>query len=983
MRFYSFLLLLLFQFSFWPNVYCQISEPKYFSYDVDQGLPSSEVYDAYQDSLGYLWFTTDRGIARFDGFRFQTLSTKDGLSNNTCFHFMPDKNDMYLNTIDGNLACVTNFKVYKNLNVTNLIHKKKFQGWFEFLNSDEKSEQFTLFSLVGHKSYLVDVKKNKIDTIKLNYTLLNDSISYYDGNKTMLVRFWDKKAKIYDYAYYYKRPGQGNLWCVFSPDLYVRKILCFRNKELLSCIMESTDIKINYVTIIDNLIWACTNQGIVQYDLSGRKINHFLKNFSASFVIKDREGNYWITTLNKGVKMVPGFKIDRIYQPGFNVDKNKIVGLKNWYGNLLVVSSDNQLTTYDPISKAALLNIKIDGTKIPFKVAMLEETVYFNNTNITLDGNRPRIFNTSTSKSMAYLARVGYGYILQRLSNGNVLSIMHLSYTIWDKDYKMKLYATNDSFKKKILSVCALGNKQYLLGTVAGMYMLEENDPCRPKFVKIPGLDSFARINDIKRKENIIIIATTGHGLVITDMKRSLIFTSLQGLPTDLLNNLQIESSGNIWISSNSGLIRMRLINSQNIWNPLSWKAELYSTNNGLSGNYCSDILLLNNNLWISTNNGLNCLNVYNIQPSTVSPKISLEAIETSKRTIDLYGIKHHINFEYLENDIRIRYVGISFDKPMHGEFYQYRLLLDGNTSNWQPTSESTIQFTNLEPGHYMFEVKARNNNNVWSSPSVLKFYITPHFTQTLWFKILIGIAGIMAVVAIVLLILRRQRTKQRESEQLQSAIIRTREAELDTLRNQMNPHFVFNALNSIQSLVYKGDARNTNDFLVRFSSLMRDTLQFSKEGAISLEDEINFLSNYLQIEKTRFPTLFDFQIDADPELLADNPDIPSMLAQPLIENAVKHAFKHMQKNGLINIMFEPADNPDYICVVIADNGSGMKQDLLTPNHPGRKSLGMQIVKERLDLLREKGYTLSHLEFQQENKKGMSTVIKLVLPILN
>jgi LytS/YehU family sensor histidine kinase len=179
-------------------------------------------------------------------------------------------------------------------------------------------------------------------------------------------------------------------------------------------------------------------------------------------------------------------------------------------------------------------------------------------------------------------------------------------------------------------------------------------------------------------------------------------------------------------------------------------------------------------------------------------------------------------------------------------------------------------------------------------------------------------------------------------------------ELEQKLLRSQMNPHFIFNALGAIQSFIQKNEKDEATSYLSKFSRLIRLILENSRLNYVSLAKELKSLQDYLQLQQLLFDNKFDYNIDVDEKIDIENINIPPMLAQPFIENALKHGLANSDKKGMLNISFKLKDN--LILFDVVDNGVGLQKALeLKPMVDGpHQSLATEITKERLNNMNKK-----------------------------
>ena len=236
-----------------------------------------------------------------------------------------------------------------------------------------------------------------------------------------------------------------------------------------------------------------------------------------------------------------------------------------------------------------------------------------------------------------------------------------------------------------------------------------------------------------------------------------------------------------------------------------------------------------------------------------------------------------------------------------------------------------------------------------------------------------IGIVAILVIVIILVVYILNIRKKQ--------AVLLQNNLQQQVLRVQMNPHFIFNVLGSIQNFMMQNDLRKASDFLSKFASLTRATLNNSAAETISLANEINMLRNYIELEKMRSQNKFDFSINYDDDLEADFIQIPPMLIQPFIENAIKHGFKRMESGGLIKIQI--TDRRDWIEFLIEDNGEGILEPNTKPKD--HKSIAMEIFEKRRKLIQQKhkkdfGFELQNLRDINPGQSGVR--IKVDIPVI-
>jgi hypothetical protein len=301
------------------------------------------------------------------------------------------------------------------------------------------------------------------------------------------------------------------------------------------------------------------------------------------------------------------------------------------------------------------------------------------------------------------------------------------------------------------------------------------------------------------------------------------------------------------------------------------------------------------------------------------------------------------------DNNISVSYAGISF-KSAGNISYRYRLL--GLDSAWKTTRETFISYPSLPSGDYELQLTATNKYGVQSRMASVKFSVAKLLWEKLWFWALVLLSVSLCLFLLFSYRLRRIRRKEVEKAQVAA---RMAELEQMALRSQMNPHFIFNCLNSIQQYVIYQDVPGANDFISKFSHLIRTTLKISTCELISLEEEIDYIRTYISLEKKRFDNKFNYEIVIGPEVDVDGYYIPPMILQPYIENAIRHGIGLRKDNrGELEVRMEHRQG--YLVCVIEDNGVGRKvaAQFKSRNAINYQSVGMSLVARRIEMYNKK-----------------------------
>ena len=299
----------------------------------------------------------------------------------------------------------------------------------------------------------------------------------------------------------------------------------------------------------------------------------------------------------------------------------------------------------------------------------------------------------------------------------------------------------------------------------------------------------------------------------------------------------------------------------------------------------------------------------------------------------------------------------------------QFRYKIEGVHQGWVLTRDNKVQFTALPHGeNYSFSVAVQNTDGSWSEPALLTMEFQQAFYQSRLFFGLMGILILSLIWASTRWFFKRRANWAKMNTQLM-------ELEGQALQSQMNPHFVFNSLNSIQSFVSSGDELKAEVYLAKFSDLLRKTLESSKSSRISLSQEISMLERYLELESMRFENRLNCKLEGDEKVEADLIQVPAMLIQPFVENAIVHGIGPKPEGGEVIVSFDMADAKTLRCRV-KDNGVGRNKS----QNSLHRSMGTDIVRRRLELIdpNNKGQVeyIDHVD-QQQQPKGTEVIIRI------
>jgi hypothetical protein len=440
-------------------------------------------------------------------------------------------------------------------------------------------------------------------------------------------------------------------------------------------------------------------------------------------------------------------------------------------------------------------------------------------------------------------------------------------------------------------------------------------------------------------------------------------YTTANGLPSNVIMGILEDGKGYLWVSSNKGLFR---------FHPDKESVKLFEVPDGLqSEEYNKACCKLEDGRMIFGGvNGFNLFHPGQLAYNDVAPGPQVTSFQVFDKLVSTdFTNKDTIRLSYKQNFFSIHFSALDYTAPGKN-LYAYQL--KGIDKNWRYTRDHSTNYTNIDPGKYIFQVKASNNDGVWSEkPESLMLIVKPPFWKTTWFLLL----SIFTVTGILLLLL---------ADHIRKIKVRNRAILLEQqlLRSQMNPHFIFNSLTAIQGFFYSKDPSGAARYLSKFSRLMRLILENSRVEYAAMDKEIKTIENYLELQKLRFDEKFDYRVVVDDAIDAEMIAIPPMLAQPFVENAIEHGILAKQEKGFIEVRYLLQE--ESVLIEVEDDGVGIEYSLENKLEDQKKhqSLATKISRERLQNLYR--YKKKNIQFRVLDKKKLGkksgTLVSFMVP---
>lgn len=940
------------------------------NFSVKDGLPSGVVYDCLQDKQGFMWFATAAGLARFDGANFKIFTTENGLTNNEVLQIALDKDGSIWIFPFGATACIYDPVTQKLYNEKNYAELKKVKNLFVQLLVRNSAA-----GLVGYTVQETFFFENK----KINISDVRESKDLWIINKDSLIFFF-KEKKSYLFArgekssidfpapeintVFSRSPDWGK-WKVFIDSSLTRLSLYQYTNEGLIKQNGSFVSKyfINNVNKYGGKIYLPTINGVYVTDTSMRQTDYFFsgKNISKAYV--DKSGNEWLCSLSgEGVYMRLQNDVKQ-YTVTSGLPNANVISVKITQDNVPLCGDGNgNVYKIDPANQ--IIRPSILG-KFPETVRGIE---LYKNSFIAYSNYQILVNNKIIPENFGAIKCVIAD------TNGNLLIGAHQRLELYDILRKKNEIIEHDP---RFVTLCySQGNLYY--GNNKGLFKIKSLKPYSETPVDSASEVLRRPINHLfSTKDGIVWIATNNDGIVAVKSDKIIGHFNTSSVPSITSNICKKifsdEENHTLWVATNKGINRIRYTLSGN---HLRIFISAVTSSEGLNDDDVNDICVKNGKVYAATIKGL-CIFNADLSRKEVPIVVTDVVIKKYSPPDTTTFLQRNYNLEYWQNNISISYSGICYtcDKKFN---YQYRLIRNGGDTSWKSTTANTVEFGELLTGNYTFQVRtdAANMQEIY-------FLIGPAFWQTGLFYGLLAIA-----LAGVFFFSVRFFTRQIRKRELEKTAVNKKFAELEfqALQAQMNPHFVFNAMNTLQNYILKNESEQASEYLAKFARLMRLFLDASRNKFIELGNEIELLKNYIELEQARLMHSFQYQIKIEPGVEMYT-KIPSVIIQPFVENAILHGLRHRNDHrGLLKLFFGIHDNT--LECHIQDNGIGRHKAALINKTKEKQyqSQGIKIIDEKVKTLKEINNIDIHISIQDnisEDEQASGTTVRIRFDLNN
>ena len=942
--------------------------PLITNYTIKDGLPSNTVYTSYQDSKGFIWFGTDSGVTKFNGEKFETYSMNDGMS---CNEILDIKEDCYgriwFMNLNGTLNFYKNNTIFNEQNAPFLGEMKGKTFWLDFLQDSDSTLYFynTQTEVLGlHKKLIVFNKRLLVSKFRLNFisktvngryqVWMKDSLYLYKeiNENPICIRSYPEQKRFRIY------PIDSNKTIVHSSST---RSYIYSDTNIVRTQLTGISPEYSNYMLIDRMgcIWIGTNdKGIYYFD--GEKTIPFLNIIQTQNILQDKEKNIWITSAMNGI-----FKINahatlcnHIRKENFN--KKNILGIKKTDTTGIWITNGSKLY-FVQHHNIFPLDLEIEST-------FLNDIKFLNGNHILTHGNNTPLFRIKNLK-LKNNSNFYHGELLKldtksrikkiivNKENSNIIFFKGGELSILDRFYNIVL---QEDCKKGRIHNIFFNRKNQLIINASENYIF-----CEDTIVPSKELEPFKGeiiLSHLVLNNNVEIYNVNRQNLYLLNDSGLYNLSKELDYPIDLAIK-HISNSGNLLFFSTIRNIYL-------ITNPLDVidGKELKVIKLSVDFNNINDIECQDSVIHIASDDGLTTIPIQVfLKEQEVAPKPYFDNILVDNKDYDFFN-----GFVSCRSDQRINidYSAVNFSSSV--PIYTY--MLDGIDKDWVSSSDKKVSYQNLKPGNYKFRLKASKNGKLFSETIELPVTITPTFFQKTLVKIVLFlIVAILAYLFQIALYRRRIRKKEIESQLIN--------LEHKALQSMMNPHFIFNALGSIQRYLLQNKPAEAGTYLSQFARLIRQNMNSLKSNFISIDDEVERLRNYIELEQFRMNHKFAYKIEVNEKIDSYETSIPSMVIQPFVENAIWHGITPLPTGGLVTVRFNYLDGKS-IQIIIEDNGIGISITNPVTKSDQNLNLGMELTRKRISLIGERMNTETKLYTEDLNPgtKNPGTRITIIVP---
>lgn len=938
----------------------------------EQGLPSNEVYSIVQDAKGFIWVGCDAGLYRYNGIQFKKIANPNqksaGITGLTlagdsilyCYNF---SNQVFYVKADS-LHEISSWQGKRKYGFPSIVTTKDNCLWATSENAiyrfDRKGELWSEVALItSGKTGSVNVMS--ADPIGNIWFGCDSGIGCLKKNKVRVYPVPFTSGSSLNIADYVLCAATNDVWLVAIAGGAIYRFdgqafHALGNEQLYKTLQNR---KVTSVKIMQSKLYIATYSGLVIYDINRKTIEVLYPQETFSNVLFDTENNLWLTTLRNGIYLIPETQFRVWNKAQSQLPENRVTD---------ICSSSNRIYFSLQSGYIGQLETKTKGVEIQatrakadirnlFFDATSQQLIY--NTNNSLFAVQANTIQeiSSTIGPVKKIIKADGDYII--CTSLGAFSYAHLN-AIQTRQKLTDAWARDAVFLNASKRLFIATNQGLLRADYAHGQITK--DTLLFKDVQVVALNA-------NEKSNSLYALTFKREVFLCNANTC---KKLTELPVDTRVYAIASDENSIFVATAMGI--WRYVIQQQQWTNINHTS-------GIASNDVQTLCVQDSTLYLGTAKGLQSIPLQLVSEKPL-PKIYLaNLVVDGKKNTSTNGLK--INYK---STINIALEAVCYSSLQDFK-YAYRIL--EKDSQWQfvNSSNGNILISGIPSGSFTLQAKAVDYRGRFSENTIeINGDVIPPLWQRWWFYILIVM---LAVGLVYLFFQKRIRLMKQQQAEVMAKIKLENDLALSqqtALKAQMNPHFIFNVLNSIKSYIYENDKKAAAEYLSKFAELVRSILTMSSMQVVRLDDELKALELYIQLEAMQLDGSFSYTIVVDEGLDSETIAIPSLVIQPFVENAFKHGLRHKAGDKELHIRIKSDNEKRQLIIEIEDNGIGRVQSsvLNQSNTKTHISFATEASTKRLDLLNKSNIEKVSVAFQDKADSDghpLGTIVILYLPI--
>jgi hypothetical protein len=943
-------------------------EYSYSHYGTSEGLAGSTAYCMAQDKEGFIWIGTEAGLSRFDGTHFRTFTIHDGLPDLEILQMFTDsKGRVWMAPFSKSVCYYYQGKIHNEQNdsLIKRIHLKAIiEGFAEDAHGNIAMHERTALHIVGSDGSVVQLDSfDHTPLINCVAISISSSGNFLVQVSKKIIEFSGRRC-IRSIPFSLEFPGPNIV--LLRPDKIVWKgletfnILSFSKNNITRLPIDQLHYQhISFSMFDDSLLYINQMSGCIEYNINTGQTRNYLPGIPASRVFRDVQGNLWFTTKGEGIFRLNLNEWKTISLTVEHDEKSMVTAITRIGNELWVGDNHGYLFRY------ALPDLTLKERK-PF-------FYYVSSRILTIDsaGNNKLI----TGGDAGFIEGTrDFHYVRQNITAA-VKSAVRINdhqlliATTWGAGIiDQESLRVTDTLWRERATLAFYKKDTFYIGTQSGLYRMIKGQS--PVFLgkETPFLGR--RISAItESSDGTLWIGSYDNGVIgYKNNKQVYALDRQHGLTSDICRALLVHNNI-LWIGTDKGLNKIDLSKP-------GLRAIQYTSRDGLPSEMVNTLFADSSRLYVGTTAGLSFFDQKQIINSEDCRLYIISLVNSDHERI---ADTTNLIIPYTDKHVRFEFAAISYQSAGNIT-YKYRLA--GLDDKWRETKESFVEYPELPSGNYEWQLMAINRFGKQSRVITVPVTVTIQFWKKTWFVITAWLLSLILLWWMGRLRIVRNRRRQTEKEALMQKMS---DLESTALKSQMNPHFIFNCLNSIQHFIFTGDIAASNKYIAGLGKLIRTTLNNSSKPFVHLNDEAAYLSSYLLLEKMRFGEKINYALDIDSSIDPLQVLIPPMLVQPFVENAIKHGLENKtDSKGFVHIKMQKES--DMLVITVEDNGIGRKASAAekTKKPVAFPSKGMSLTEDRINIMNKlyKGttsVTIIDLNDNTDGTTGTRVVIKMPL----